>query len=394
MFSTIESAHNKISNKIRLTQLYLQQICTVATEIKQTLAASKSPDLVLSIDKLCLGLTIDNLNKLADEYNLTVINILVDYYESSEKEESNTRQYYRIITGDNFLAKITDYICQAQIAIGVLSELAAKRAMQGPAAKDIEHRLLIIGKGLRSAYNIEVGIVLERQIYEVCKCGSRMDVIPEVSELHCPGCNRVKTIIGAVFRDNQFYPQEGQKAKHGGYDTTRHYRFWIERLQAQENKEFEESCLEKIKYIIKRDGYDRLSLTCEDMREILKDPKVAATTLNEHGPLLVKIFGGVVPPQLNYQENKLANNRFNKVMRLYDIVVTNRGNKPYYPFFIYKILEFMFKNNPEKLRILDYIHLQSRDTVIKNDKTYERIACLADPDDGIVYSPTDPCGRI
>jgi hypothetical protein len=58
-------------------------------------------------------------------------------------------------------------------------------------------------------------------------------------------------------------------------------------------------------------------------------------------------------------------------MKLYDMVNPEGGNKPYYPYFIYKILEEMFKDNAEKSRLLDYIHLQSRETVIKNDKYYQ-----------------------
>jgi hypothetical protein len=38
-------------------------------------------------------------------------------------------------------------------------------------------------------------------------------------------------------------------------------------------------------------------------------------------------------------------------------------NRPYYPYFIYKIAEDEFKDNPEKLKILDYIHMKSEDTI-------------------------------
>ncbi len=86
--------------------------------------------------------------------------------------------------------------------------------------------------------------------------------------------------------------------------------------------------------------------------------------------------------------------RFNKAMRLYDIVVPGGGNKPYYPYFIYKIMEYEFRNKPEKLRLLDFIHLQSRETVIKNDKLFKRMCELADKNDGLVYEPTDPGGRV
>jgi hypothetical protein len=75
-------------------------------------------------------------------------------------------------------------------------------------------------------------------------------------------------------------------------------------------------------------------------------------------------------------------------MSLYEQVATEGGNKPYYPYFIYKLYEDEFKDDPAKLRILEYIHLQSKDTVTKNDIIYRSIAELAPPEDGIVYRPT------
>jgi hypothetical protein len=236
---------------------------------------------------------------------------------------------------------------------------------------------------------------MEKKVYEICKCSWRMSVIPELSHLRCenPLCGRIKNIVGAVFRDDQFYPQEGQKTKHGGYDTNRHYKFWMERLQAQEPKVFNETDLKNIETILKRDDYAPDKINCETMRHILKDPLVRATSLNDHVPLLVKTFGGRPPPLLDHNENKMCAIMFSAAMKLYDTINPDGGNKPYYPYFIYKIVEELFWDKPDQLRLLDYIHLQSRETVIKNDKYYESMCELADPSLGLVYKPTNPAAR-
>jgi hypothetical protein len=250
-----------------------------------------------------------------------------------------------------------------------------------------------ICKNLEYAQQIEVNLKIEKSNYEVCKCGTRMTIVPEFSELKCNGCGKIKTIYGVVFRDDQFYPQEGQKTKHGGYDPPRHYRFWIDRIQALENRVFPDDVLKKIDGVIVQDGIDRHTLNIRIMRGILKEIK--CTAFNDHAALLVVLNGGPAPPRLEFQQNRKMSNRFHKAMSLYDVVVPSGGNKPYYPYFIYKIIENEFKGNAEMLRLLDYIHLQSRDTVVKNDKIYEQMCKLADPEkDGLVYTPTDPAGRI
>lgn len=373
----------------------LKIIVEVYRELAVARTGRKYQDCVKILDRLHINLIYDDLLSLENNYNLSVVSILSDYY-GGDDEEKNTREFYRIITSENFIVRIEDIITKTRSIVDSMHLVIGCNLVSRVESKDTGYKLDDISRGIDCAANIEVNISLEKRSYEICKCGTRMTVVPELSELHCenPVCGKVKTIIGAVFRDDQFYPQEGQKTKHGGYDTSRHYKFWMERLQALQTKTFNEKDLNNIEYVIERDGYEKHEITAHVMRGILKDPIVDATHLNDHVPLLVKMFGGRSPPQLDFQENRLCSIRFNKAMKLYDMVNPEGGNKPYYPYFIYKIVEDTFKNNPDKLRLLDYIHLQSRETVIKNDKYYEQICSLSDPQDGLVYKPTDPAGRL
>lgn len=247
-------------------------------------------------------------------------------------------------------------------------------------------------RDLTQSLAVEVEIRVAKIDYETCKCGRRMTVLPENSELIC-ACGRTKELIGAVFKDNQFYPQEGQKTKHTDYTPNRHYQFWIERIQGLENKTFADADRAKIDAVIARDGILPCELNVELMRKILKECGLS-TQLNEHATLLVKLCGGTPPPLLTFHENKLASTRFDKIMELYAEINPAGKNRPYYPFFIYKILETMFDGNVEKLRILNYIHLQTRCTTIKNDGYYRQICARARPEDGLIYRAVDPACRL
>jgi hypothetical protein len=404
MSSTIESTHNKIIEKIYISKKSLESMKQIIEEYKQiNKPGKKFAEINNILDNLLVNLLLDEFESIETAYNLSIITTLNDYYLLTKREDKITREYYRIITSENFCGKLELLIQQAVNIITQLYRVCAFKIMGKQETHDAESRLDVISRELLRVQNTEISSLVEKRNYEVCKCGERMTVIPELSELVCTQttCGKTKKMVGVVFRDDQFYPQEGQKTKHGGYDEGRHYRFWMERLQALETKVFTDEEKSSIEYVINRDGIIRKELNCEIMREILKDAAVSATHLNDHAPLLVKTFGGIPPPQLDFQENKIISMQFTKAMKLYDIVNPDGGNKPYYPYFIYKIIEKKFNNNYEKLRLLDFIHLQSRETVVKNDKYWEKMCDISEiigtdknlnPVREFVYQPTDPRG--
>ena len=392
MTGTIENAHNKFIEKIDIAQNVAELIikcCEIITRFTESKLGKKYRDILKVTKKIAAQNFGNELRLLEQNYNLLAMPILSDYYCDPRSESRATKKYYRAITSENVVALCDEIVSKMAKYCEIIFRIFGSDIGSDAEMKEHSNILNLLAEKINCAKNVTIDITIDQCDYDLCKCGSRMSIIPEISELHCE-CGRTRTMIGTACREEKTYSQEYQKAKHNGYDTSRHYKFWIERLQAIESKQFEKEDLANIEYVIKRDNYDQKTLNCEQMRKILKDPKVAATSLNNHTPLLVKKFGGPAPPQLNFQENKILSTRFNKVMTLYCKVVPEGGNKRYYPFFIYKLLQFLFKDVPDKLRLLNYIHLQSRETIIKNDNIYREIAKLADPDDGIVYVATDP----
>jgi hypothetical protein len=299
---------------------------------------------------------------LKAKYSLAFSNVLIEYYKAAGNESDITDRYNRLLVTETIIEDIN----------GVINQLKKSNRKTSP----IQRISTLTLSDLCSIKKIN---------YNEC-CSAPMTVIAESSELYCETCCDTVKLYGAVFAD----AAQDIKSKITGYDTIKHYKFWIERIQAIENKTITSAEYNEIDYIIKSNKLRRADIDCATMRALIKESQSSPTQFNDHIPLLVKMFGGQPPPILDFDENRLLSIRFNKTMELYDIVNPTSGNKPYYPYFIYKILEEMFPLGHKKRSILDYIHLQNRDTVIKNDLHYEKICALADPRDGLVYRPTDP----
>jgi hypothetical protein len=350
---------------------------------------AKYKKITTKLESLGLNLLLDSIDTIECEYMLAVAEVLGDYYSGNTSTITiNTKKYYQIIASENVSGKCNDILRQCRNCMEHICVVLNKRIITGKDRKTCEDAYTLLCGDIEYAVGVNVGEYLVTRNNENCKCGSRMQLIPETSEMRCDSCMRTKKVVGSVLHYDANYP-DGQKSKHNGYDIVRHLRFWLERLQALESKTFEDEVLAAISYVIKRDGIIKTDLNCEIMRRILKDPYVDATYLNDHVPLLVKTFGGQGPPTFDYDETKVLTARFIRAMNIHADLQPNNGNKPYYPHFIHKIVEEQFKSCPEKLRILKFIHLQSTDTIEKNDKYFADVCeVVNDPESGLVYKPT------
>jgi len=222
--------------------------------------------------------------------------------------------------------------------------------------------------------------------YDLCKCGNKMIIQSNTSELLCTNCGYIHTLVGSVFENSQFYQQEGNRFAHGSYDPNRHCKFWIERIQAKENTIIDEESINKIKLCIKKDKVENLkNISIEQFRLYLKQTKLSK--LNDHIPLIKKLITGYIPPQLNHKELQLLFNYFDKATKIYNqIKPKEKSNSLYYPFLIWKILDLIIDDKQKKKELLSCIHLQSYETLIDNDKIWYQIC---KHNDKFIYKPTD-----
>jgi Poxvirus Late Transcription Factor VLTF3 like len=389
---TIESSHGRILDKISLVKNIIGNMQQLRDSTYALIAAKNTTKYEKAnkmLESLHLNLLLDAIESIENEYMLAVAHVLSGYYSTDATEGINTKKYYQIVASENIAGKCNDVLRLCGNSMEIIASVLGKRILTGKDRKVTEDSYCLLCGDIDYARGVTVGDYLIMRNNDNCsKCGSRMQLTSETAELRCDSCLRTKKVVGSVLHYDSNYC-DGQKSKHNGYDIVRHLRFWLERLQALESKTFEESVVTSIAYVVKRDGIIKTDITCEIMRRILKDPCVDATYLNDHVPLLVKTFGGIGPPTFDYDETKILTARFIRAMNIHSDLKPSTGNKPYYPHFIYKIAEEQFKSNPEKIRILNYIHLQSTDTIEKNDKYFSDVCDVVnDADSGLVYRPT------
>jgi hypothetical protein len=218
---------------------------------------------------------------------------------------------------------------------------------------------------------------------DVC-CGELMMILYDTNSLVCKSCNKIKK-VDVVAQSNS---QDDAKGKHGAYDSIRHYNFWMNHIQGKENQVFDDVFIEKLTLKLKTIQPNRKLIKYDQLRKILKNPSIKGTVYNDHVSLLLKIVTGNQCPSLNYDENVITNFTFLRIMSLYaDLKLPNK-NKPYYPYFIYKILETQLWDSP-KLLILTFIHLQSYNTTVNHDRIFKRICDISLDSDNLKYKATN-----
>jgi hypothetical protein len=309
-------------------------------------------------------------------------NLLVKYrLEFNKKKSIFFNRYNIFIKKENFISKL-DRIYNFLQKYKCIKNNSEFRKLLRKYKNDI-----IAGtNGNGSIYSISNLKLIE---YDMCQdCKVKMKIVSSESSLLCPDCGNVKHLYGTVFEDKQFYYQEGQRTKHGSYDPSKHCKFWVEAIQARENKEIPHHIIQTVKkYIVDNRIYNINNISCFAIRKILS--RTRNSKYNEHIPLIRKMITGISPPQLTDNELQLINLYFDKVIKIFNRTKpSDKINCPHHPYFIYKIIEHILKKSqPERLyNILSCIHLQSRDTLIKNDKIWKDIC---EEIEEITYIPTN-----
>jgi predicted RNA-binding Zn-ribbon protein involved in translation (DUF1610 family) len=290
--------------------------------------------------------------------------ILCKYYSGGQ---INSAEYNVALTAANI-----DHDIQS-IAKKIL------RAHKGTAKKAAEIR-----RKLEPALTYSVSRVVH-SVGNICTCGGNMELSYDYTFLTCPICGEMR--IAVDLRTKEDNSGTDTATKKGTHSPTKHYEHWAARIQGIETKSFDKDHLNRIKAVMIKNGITSRQLSCDTMREILKDKSVLLTTeLNEHVTKLIKEFGGPQPYQLTPNENRQAKEMFSTIMFYYEKQHPGEGNRPYYPYFIYKIYEHMFKSQPRKLCILNFIHLQGEETVRKHDNDLLQICNEAGDELPLKYS--------
>lgn len=310
------------------------------------------------------------INEQRENYKIDSVNLKIKFYNEKNKKEKikHYKKYTNYIINNNIIGDIDRFF-------RLLNNFRSKYIFSSKKLTSCISKFKLISINL-TANNLNNNI---------CDCGNKLTIEAKTSEFQCKKCGKCIKLYGTVFEDDQFWLQEGQRTKHGKYDPTKHCKFWIDRIQAKENAEIPDKVINVIKKCLRRDNIWIDQLNCSIIRGYLKSNKLSS--YNDHVPLIKKIITGKEPEQLTDVEFDKTCLYFSKIIQIYNkIKPDNKPNCPYHPFFIFKILENIIDNRIRKNNILSCIHLQSRETLIENDRIWKLIC---EHLDDFTYKPTE-----
>lgn len=410
---SVQTANAKITEKFASVTLAYDQLKSIATLYT---AMSIPYEKKLAVCCVPVNIAADEILTLEKDYHAMVAPVLIEYYMHVY---SASEDFQRIVDSGGFVPKLDEYITVAERIIDLMTaeymraqppvDSLGRRRVISKTAKAVPDGPVAVLFGrvqthLSAARNTVVKYETTRSRADVCKlCGERMVMSNVVSEMVCLSvvCGGTESIHGTAVEDIGLIGR-GENGRVNKYSPAKYCAFWLEHLQAKETKVFPPEELDMMRRIISR---DRLELNVVgEMRAVLKELKL--TKYNDHAPKLMFIFTGRMPPQFTFTQQRRITAKVNRageaIMEIY-AETNEKQNRPYYPYFIYKIVEdeaaAAAKRGERELsrefrRFLSYIHLQSDDTVRAHDALYKEVClrCSTDEDvpadEQLNYTPT------
>jgi hypothetical protein len=370
MTSTIETNNNNVLKKIE----YLKKISIF---LKKNIPNSTK---IVNDNNILI-------NNLFNDYSIEFAVILTEYFniidkESSKKKEEYNKLYQRCIKSNNITARLDD-IYNNLHRFFVINTRIDKNIPEL-----LDPRIYKEGSSLFLEYTkIKIYIYIEEVVItNLCNICNEQMMITDIGEQSCIKCGRCQDATIMIVDDES--TNDNKNIKYNSYDPSKHCRYWLDRIQGRETTDISE--IENIvQYIKQQLIQDRIKnidyITYNLIRSYLQ--KNNYSSYNEHIPLIRRLITGISPPQLSETELQKINIYFIRVIKLYNTIKpSTKINCPYHPYIIYKILEQIMTNGSRKSAILKCIHLQSSQTLIQNDKLWQKI-CAHIPE--FTYMPTD-----
>ena len=130
--------------------------------------------------------------------------------------------------------------------------------------------------------------------------------------------------------------------------------------------------------------------SCKYIRQVWKNK--GFTSYNDDAAYARYRITNQRPPQLSFKDKKFLKNIVIRVMRIFNqIKEPERSNSLYYAYVLYKVINQFFVNRDE-IRLLDSIHIQKDETLVYNDRQYEKICDEHNKyfSPKLIYKPTVP----
>ena len=300
----------------------------------------------------------NTINNIYYKYILLIGNTLREYsinYENKEKILEISEKFYKILENNNIL-NLLDIIYK-----NINNNLLYENKLE------IEHNKILL-------LDYKNNYICNDNVYntkiEKCTCVNSYKLNINENEIIC-------NICGSIYNKPILKNHNVEDINIIKYDFLRHYRIWLEKILGINDKYLNKYKDEynKIKNYVEREYplmAERKKITITLLRQFLK--KLNITKLNDLISILMKKICNIQIPTLNAKELTDMENLFINIIKVYDIIKDKKEiNRKYYPYFIYKIIEYYFRDNKEKLTILKFIHLQKKKTLAQNDIVFKTI---------------------
>lgn len=316
---------------------------------------------LLAIIKDAAILLRERLPTMADEVNATkqmyligVSPFLVDHSRGLSGAQT---EYTSFVSRKNVIGTIQAYIGRIDAVV--------KEANEGGRPIDSGQIKALWGK--RQEFHLVPVVECER--LGDCVCGGKFESFIDSSEKKCVKCGLTTIDFGVNFDDMQIYNADGQKPKQGRHHPSDHCKVWIMRIQAWATSSITEAQLAQLRACCARDRINMKRLSCAQLRDYLKELKIADYN---HVPHIRKLLTGVAPPELTADELDELYMWFNRIAGVLKSLRPDR-NITYYPYIIYKVLDQILPYGVRKAQILECIHLQSTKTMTEVDDVYRKV---------------------
>ena len=190
---------------------------------------------------------VKEIRNLEINYETNTVNILVKYYIFLNSEKKTGKQFFD--TKTKYMKKYQSIIIKNRFFI------KAKNISNTLRLSAIPDALQNILDNLFQEFDMVPAHVDEKMLSKTtCEtCNQEMSITSNVSQRICKKCGFIENMYGTVFEDEQFYYQEGHRSKHGNYETNKHFKIWVERIQARESKDIPVRIINKLMKCIEND---------------------------------------------------------------------------------------------------------------------------------------------
>jgi hypothetical protein len=300
-----------------------------------------------------------NIISIYHKYLLLISDILNDYchhYDNKDRIISLTNKFNRILDNNNIL-NFLDIIYKEIVYFITNND---KLELESNKILLIDYKNNYINNGIIVNFNTD----------NKCSCINNQHLNISENEIICNLC-------GSIYNKPLIKNHNVEDVNIIKYDFLRHYRIWLEKILGVNEKYLNkyQNEFNSIKNYIEKEyplAAERKKITINLLRQFLK--KLNLTKLNDLISLLMKKICNTYIPTLTAKELSDMENLFINIIKVYDIIKNkNDINRKYYPYFIYKIIEYYFRDNKDKLILLKFIHLQKKKTLVQNDKVFKLI---------------------